>query len=45
MDLTPEASVVTFIIIAILGFVLGRISVRALGNALMGGTLFGGDPL
>lgn len=45
MNLTFEASIVVLIAIAILGFVLGRLAVRALGNALMGGTLFGGDPL
>ena len=31
--------------IVLIGFVLGRLSVRALMNLLLGGTLFGGNSL
>ena len=31
--------------IALIGFVLGRLAVRALMNLLLGGTLFGGNIL
>ena len=31
--------------IALIGFVLGRLAVRALMNLLLGGTLFGGNTL
>ena len=32
-------------VLAIVGFVLGRLAVRAFMNMLMGGTLFGGNIL
>ena len=35
--------VIILVIIAITGFVLGRLAVRAVLNMLLGGTLFGGN--
>ena len=38
---TKRIIILTFIVVA--AFVLGRLSVRALMNLLLGGTLFGGN--
>lgn len=38
-----QKRIVIFAIVIIAGFASGRLAVRALLNALMGGTLFGGN--
>lgn len=35
--------IIIILIIAIVGFVLGRLAIRAFMNMLVGGTLFGGN--
>lgn len=37
--------IVILIVIAIIGFILGRLAFRGVLNLLMGGTLFGGNIL
>ena len=37
--------IIIILIIAIVGFILGRLAIRALMNMLLGGTLFGGNIL
>ena len=37
--------IIILIIIAVIGFVLGRLAVRAFLNLMLGGTLFGGNIL
>jgi len=37
--------IIIIAIIIIVGFILGRLAVRAFMNLLLGGTLFGGDIL
>ncbi len=44
MTLTTKRILILSVIILI-GFVLGRLAVRALMNLLLGGTLFGGNIL
>lgn len=44
MSLTAKRIIILVIIIAV-GFVLGRLVVRAVMNMLLGGTLFGGNIL
>lgn len=44
MTLLTKRIIIIFIII-IIGFELGRLSIRALFNLLMGGSLFGGNIL
>lgn len=42
MTLTQKRWII-LIIIAIIGFVLGRLAVRAVMNLMLGGTMFGGN--
>lgn len=42
MTLMQKKWIIIFIIV-VLGFLLGRLAVRAFMNLLMGGTLFGGN--
>ncbi|TCV89239.1 hypothetical protein [Testudinibacter aquarius] len=42
MTFTPS-KIITLIIVAIAGIVLGRLAVRVFLNVLLGGTLFGGN--
>lgn len=44
MTLTTKRIIIV-IIVAIIGIILGRLAVRAFGNFLLGGTLFGGNIL
>ena len=44
MSLTAKRIIILVIIIAV-GFVLGRLAVRAVMNMMLGGTLFGGNIL
>lgn len=44
MDITRKR-VIIFIIVIIIGAVLGRLAVRAVMNLLLGGTMFGGNLL
>ncbi len=44
MSLTSKRIIILVIIIAV-GFVLGRLAVRAVMNMMLGGTLFGGNIL
>lgn len=44
MTLTTKR-ILIFSAIVLIGFVLGRLAVRALMNLLLGGTLFGGNIL
>ena len=37
--------IIIFAIVIVVGFVLGRLSVRGLLNLLLGGTMFGGNIL
>ena len=37
--------ILIYILIAVIGFVLGRLAVRAVLNLMLGGTLFGGNIL
>lgn len=37
--------ILIYILIAVIGFVLGRLAVRAILNLMLGGTLFGGNIL
>ena len=37
--------IIIILILAIVGFILGRLAIRALMNMLLGGTLFGGNIL
>nr|WP_288306660.1 hypothetical protein [uncultured Romboutsia sp.] len=44
MDITRKR-IIILIIVIIVGFVLGRLTVRAIMNLLLGGTMFGGNLL
>lgn len=44
MSVTVKRIIIILLILAV-GFVLGRLAVRALLNLLLGGTLFGGNIL
>lgn len=44
MSITTKKFIIISII-ALIGFVLGRLAVRALLNLLLGGTMFGGNIL
>ena len=37
--------ILIYLLIAVIGFVLGRLTVRAVLNLMLGGTLFGGNIL
>lgn len=37
--------ILIYLLIAVIGFVLGRLAVRAVLNLMLGGTLFGGNIL
>lgn len=37
--------ILIYVLIAVIGFVLGRLAVRAVLNLMLGGTLFGGNIL
>lgn len=43
MKLFTRKRVVVLVVVGVLGFVAGRLALRAVGNLLMGGTLFGGN--
>jgi len=45
MIVMTRKQIVTLLIIIAAGFVLGRLVLRAIGNLLLGGTLFGGNIL
>ncbi len=40
-----KKQVIVFVVIAILGIILGRLAFRAFLNMLVGGTMFGGNIL
>ncbi|MDY2838222.1 MAG: hypothetical protein SOT60_09865 [Bilifractor sp.] len=44
MSITVKRIIILIVIIAV-GFVLGRLAIRAVMNLLLGGTLFGGNIL
>ncbi|WP_286312081.1 MULTISPECIES: hypothetical protein [Romboutsia] len=44
MEITRKR-IIILIIVIIVGFVLGRLTVRAILNLLLGGTMFGGNLL
>lgn len=44
MDITKKRVAILIIVITV-GFILGRLSVRAIMNFLLGGTMFGGNLL
>ena len=45
ISMFDKKRIIILIIIAVIGFVLGRLAVRAVLNLLLGGTLFGGNIL
>lgn len=45
MKFFTRRRVIVPVIVAVAGFVTGRLALRAVGNLLLGGTLFGGNIL
>ncbi len=43
MRFLTKRRVVILVVAAVVGFVVGRLALRAVGNLLLGGTLLGGD--
>ncbi len=41
--MTDKKRIIILLLLALVGFVLGRLLIRFIGNIILGGTLFGGN--